>query len=194
MIDRQRAYVIGAWLLVIAQGAIAAYAAARIGWFAAGVAAGFAAVSATLLHWHAGVPAWIRLLVVAAMVLNAVGWVWEVYKPVWGYDEVAHSFTSFVLTLYAGFLIARSVLPELRGRGVLLAMLATCVGIATGALWEVFEFVASINESRANSVGDLVADAIGAAAGGVLAVRVAKHHAHRQAPESAGAAPPSPGH
>ena len=49
-------------------------------------------------------PSLLVLLFVVSAVVNAAGWVWNEYEAVFGYDEFAHLFTTFAVTLSLGFL------------------------------------------------------------------------------------------
>jgi hypothetical protein len=51
---------------------------------------------------------------VVAAVLNAAGWVWDLYTTVWGFDEVAHFYTSFAITLALGYRVFRAMRDQFR--------------------------------------------------------------------------------
>lgn len=77
-------------------------------------------------------------LVVVAAVLNALGFVFNFYKRIVAYDNVAHAVTIFAITLAFFFLVYRDTLT---GTGRLpMATVVFTFGVTVGALWEIAEW------------------------------------------------------
>ncbi|WP_119459628.1 hypothetical protein [Rhodospirillaceae bacterium SYSU D60014] len=109
------------------------------------------------------------LLFVAAALLNAAGWVWNLFDRVPGYDEVVHAFSIFAITLSFSFLVFYSVRLQFHGHGPLYILAVTSFGIAVGALWEVIEWLFGVISSLDNTITDLVMDSLGAVVAGLAA-------------------------
>jgi hypothetical protein len=102
--------------------------------------------------------------------LNALGWVFEYYSDVPGFDEIAHGLTTTALTGLVGCLCFRSLFGarEVSSRHLWIALLS--LGIAIGALWEIVEWFSylvtgrpGIIKSLNDTVSDLIWDVVGAA-------------------------------
>ncbi|MFC7496102.1 MULTISPECIES: hypothetical protein [unclassified Nocardioides] len=109
---------------------------------------------------------------------EALGW----YDSLGWFDRVVHVVLPFLVApvLYIG-LARLEVLPDPRdgasARHYLgMAIVAFCLGMAVGGLWEIVEFVSDgtldteLSEGNSDTVGDLVADAIGSLLGALLLV------------------------
>ena len=160
--------------------ALAVIAAMVMGkWWGVLMLAAFLAAAVGFVAFEDRLPALFDLLLVAAALVNALGWVLDLYTRVPGYDEVAHAFTIFAVTLSLGFLAYHSMRAQFRGRGALYVLAIASFGLAVGALWEMVEwtFIGTLRDP----VADLMMDAIGALAAGLLAA-----WALRQEPRSGG--------
>lgn len=122
------------------------------------------------------------LSLVLAMGLQGFGEAFGVYDRVVRFDDLVH-FTLPMLTAPVVYIaLARlDVVPDPRDETHLphyvgIAVVTAALGIATGALWEVYEwrsdawFGTSLSESNDDTNGDLVRDTIGAVVGAGLLV------------------------
>lgn len=117
----------------------------------------FLAVSVAFMCSRDHFPALFDLLFVIAALANGAGWVWELYSQVIGYDEIVHAYTTFAGSLSLGFALYYSARAHLHT--VVFGFAIATMGIAGGALWEIFEWTAIY---VTDPVSDLVADSIGA--------------------------------
>jgi hypothetical protein len=117
-----------------------------------------------------------------AMILT--GWgealgLYDAWKP---YDNVVHFVVPLLCSQVAYIALARiEVLPDMRERftphryaGIFAVTMA--LGVAIGGVWEIFEyssdelFGSNLQLSNRDTVGDLISDTLGSAAGGLLLV------------------------
>jgi hypothetical protein len=117
-----------------------------------------------------------------AMILT--GWgealgLYDAWKP---YDNVVHFVVPLLCSQVAYIALARiEVLPDMREpftphryAGIFAVTMA--LGVAIGGIWEVFEyssdelFGSNLQLSNRDTVGDLISDTLGSAAGGLLLV------------------------
>ena len=122
-----------------------------------------------------------------AMILT--GWgealgLYDAWKP---YDNVVHFTVPMLCSQVAYIALARiEVLPDMREdftphhyAGIFVITLA--LGVAVGGIWEIFEwtsdnlFGSKLQTSNDDTVGDLIADTLGAATGGALLVAWTKY-------------------
>ena len=136
-------------------------------WWGTLMLAAFLIASIAFVAFEDRLPALFDLLFVTAALVNALGWALDLYTRVPGYDEVAHAFTMFAITLSFGFLAYHSVRAHFQTRGALYVLAIASFGLAVGALWEMVEwtFIPRLRDP----VADLYMDAIGALAAGLLA-------------------------
>ena len=164
--------------LVFAAGAIA-FAASGDAPAAFNLGLAFAVLVAARL---ANLPRLYDLATIVALTFTQGGEALGLYDAIEWYDRVVH----FVVPLLASQIIylclARiEVMPDPRQEtlprheaGMLVAVFA--LGLAVGALWEIFEwssdgiFGTELSEGNTDTVGDLIADACGSLAGGALMV------------------------
>lgn len=105
---------------------------------------------------------------VLAALLNATGWVWNLFGMPGPYDEIVHAYTTSAITLALSFLVYGSMLNIFRNHTLLYLVTITSFGIAVGALWEVIEWSAGkilntqVIESLDDTIIDLVMDSLGA--------------------------------
>jgi uncharacterized membrane protein YjdF len=130
----------------------------------------------------ANLPRLYDLAVVVALMFTQGGEALNLYDAIAWYDRVVH----FVVPLLASQIIylclarievmpdpGQETLPR-HEAGMFVAVFA--LGLAAGALWEIFEwtsdglFGSALSEGNTDTVGDLIADACGSLAGGALMV------------------------
>lgn len=122
---------------------------------------------------------------VLSMVLNSLGWVFEFYADVPGFDEVAHFLTGTCLTGMLGYLCFRQLFVAKDVAPWQLALAIVSLGAAMGALWEIVEWFAYLMTGRPGiikSLNDTVSDLLWDFLGGALALPVLWHdvvHLHR---------------
>ena len=164
----------GCGLLALAHGSVGAP-----------VLAMFAAISAAALHRSPPVPALLAFLFAAASVMNAAGWIWNLYDRHWWYDDVLHFLMPFALVGGLASAAMRvgwrtGAMPKLR------FMAATAaVGLAIGLAWEGLEAI-FIVLTWPDTLLDLAYDTAGAAFAGCLAWRAERGRLRRAS------APPEP--
>lgn len=147
-----------------------------------GKVAGFFAVAfffalSFAYRWREGrLPNVFDLLVALSALLNGLGFAFDFYTRFWLYDEVAHAFTVFSLTLALFFLFFGEEVPTRRA----LATAVFTFGVAAGALWEIVEWMTGVvfdvrvNSGLDDAMTDLVANSIGALAATLVALAVSK--------------------
>jgi hypothetical protein len=122
-----------------------------------------------------------------AMILTGWGEALGLYDAWKSYDNLVHFVVPMLTSQVAYICLARiEVLPDLRERfaprhytGIWLVTFA--LGVAIGGLWEILEwssdnlFGSNLSMSNDDTVGDLIADSLGAATGGLLLVAWTKY-------------------
>lgn len=166
-------YVSWAGVAVIALAMI--FVAVRGDWVAVAILAAFLIGSVYFVAFENRLPAFFDMLFVIAAIINAAGWVWSLFDPVWGYDEIAHFYTSFAVTLSLGYLTFHGARAYFREHLVHFAIIITSFGVTLGAWWEVAEWLALL--PLADIAGDLVADTFGALLAAVIATTVLRKQA-----------------
>lgn len=161
-----RGYTAAAWAGVALLAVAVVYVAIMGNWFGALLLAAFLTVSVAFVVAKP-LPSLFDLLFVAAAMLNAAGWVWDLYGKVVGYDEIAHFATSFAITLSLGFLVYREVREPFREHRLHFVLVIASFGITLGAFWEIFEW--ALLRSLPNPIVDIIADSLGAVGAGVFA-------------------------
>jgi hypothetical protein len=169
-----KAYTVGAWIGValIAGGFTVTLVSGH--WVEAFQGGLFlAGALALVVFFNERLPSLLILLFVIAAIVNAVGWIWNEYKHTYGYDEFAHLFTTFAVTLSLGFLTYRRMQGYFHKHRSHFALAISSFGISLGALWEVFEW--SLIGDLRDPVGDIIVDSIGAALAGITAPWLLDH-------------------
>lgn len=118
--------------------------------------------------WEHRLPDLFDLLLVAAAVLNALGWAFDLFHKFGSYDVLAHGYTIFAITLTAGFLAYSSPQVRFDRIGWLFVTSIFCFGLALGGLWEIVEWVFGVVGGIDDTIADLTMDAVGAGAAGLL--------------------------
>ncbi|MDP8967741.1 MAG: hypothetical protein M3N04_04005 [Actinomycetota bacterium] len=163
-----------------------AFAAGAVAFAAAGDAAGafnlalaFAVLVAARL---ANLPRLYDLAVIVALAFTQGGEALNLYDAIAWYDRVVHVVVPMLASQVIYLCLARvEVMPDptqetlpRHEAGMFVAVFA--LGLAVGALWEIFEwtsdglFGTQLSEGNTDTVGDLIADACGSLAGGALMV------------------------
>lgn len=115
------------------------------------------------------------LFVVAALV-NAAGWVWNLFERPGPYDEIVHAYTTFAITLALGWLAYGSLFGSFRAHRWLFMLVIASFGIAVGAVWEIAEWSADkllpadVVSGLDDTIVDLIVDSPGALVAGAVAV------------------------
>ncbi len=161
-------YRIAAWacqaLLAVAIGMVVIQGQ----WLAAACLAGFLGAALLLMRFTRKLPTLFDLLFVIAALINAGGWAWDLYNQPGPYDEIAHFYTMFAITLAAGFLLYGDLMEGFSRHRVLLVLIIASLGIALGALWEITEWLADfltpkqIVAGLTDTITDLMLDSGGA--------------------------------
>jgi Predicted membrane protein (DUF2238) len=167
-----------------------AFAAAAVAFAAAGdVAATFNLLLAFLVLVAARIanlPRLYDLAVIVALTFTQGGEALNLYDAIAWYDRVVHFVVPLLVSQIIYLCLARiEVMPDpsqetlpRHEAGMFVAVFA--LGLAAGALWEIFEwssdglFGSALSEGNTDTVGDLIADACGSLAGGALMVLWAK--------------------
>jgi hypothetical protein len=164
---------------------IATVAVLVAGETAGGVALGFAAVLA-LVARVVNLPRAYDLPFVVVLSLHALGEAMGWYDSLPWFDRVVHVVLPCLVApvLYIG-LARLEVLPDPRDETTArhytgMAIVTFCLGMSVGGLWEIVEYASdgtldtALSEGNADTVGDLVADAIGALLSALLLVAWAR--------------------
>ncbi len=160
-------YVVAAWIGIAVLAAALVLLVLRGSWLNALLLGAFLAAATAFVAFDQRLPSLFDLLFVVAALLNAVGWTWQAYTGIPGYDEFAHFFTSFTVTLSLGFLVYRSVREPFRQHRLHFVLVIASFGISLGAFWEIFEW--AILRELINPVVDIIMDSLGAVLAGFAA-------------------------
>jgi hypothetical protein len=153
-----------ALLLVVGQGK----------WVQAATLGGFLGVALLFVRRERQLPTLFDVIFVGAALINAVGWAWNLFDQPGLYDEVAHAFTMFAITLALGFLLYNELMHGFYAHWVMFVVTIASMGIAIGALWEVVEWLADfvipmqIVAGLSDTVTDLILDSAGAVLAAML--------------------------
>jgi hypothetical protein len=162
------------------------YGAAAVAFAAAGDAAGAfnlgPAFAVLVGARFANLPRVYDLAVIVALAFTQGGEALNLYDAFPRYDRVVHVLVPMLSSQVFYLCLARlEVMPDPRQEtlprheaGMFVAVFS--LGLAVGALWEIFEwtsdglFASNLSEGNTDTVGDLIADAAGSLAGGALMV------------------------
>jgi hypothetical protein len=188
-----RRLLLGDWTPVVRDGidvlraflVVAAIAVLAMGNVGGAVALGSAALLA-LLARAVNLPRVYDAGFVLALSLHAVGEAAGWYDDVPWFDRLVHVVLPFLVApvLYIG-LARLDVLPDPQDEThtrhyVGMAIVTFSLGMAVGGLWEIVEFTSDavfgseLSEGNVDTVGDLMADAVGSALGAALLVAWAR--------------------
>jgi VanZ family protein len=145
-------------------------------WLQALVLAGFLIAALLFIKTDDRLPNLFDFLFVVAAALNASGWVWSWYDSIQLWDEIAHGFTTFAITLALGFRTYHLLMPSFRDHPWLFVIAIASFGIAIGGLWEIAEWLADfvfpgdVITTLNDTIKDLILDSIGAVLAGWLSL------------------------
>lgn len=137
-------------------------------WLQAATLGGFLFASVLFVRGDRQLPTLFDLIFVLAALINAGGWTWDLYNQPGLYDEVAHFFTIFAITLAFGFLLYNELMDVFFDHRYLFVITIACMGIALGAVWEIIEWTSDfftpkqIVSGLFDTVTDLILDSLGA--------------------------------
>ena len=140
-------------------------------WLPALTLGGFLLVSFLFVKLEHKLPTVFDLIFMIAALINAGGWAWDLYNQPGPYDEIAHFFTVFAITLAFGFLLYRELMESFYNHRVMFVLTIASLGIALGTLWEIIEWLADfvVAKQIVSGVFDTVTDLILDSAGALLA-------------------------
>jgi hypothetical protein len=122
-----------------------------------------------------------------AMILTGWGEALGLYDAWKAYDNVVHFVVPMLCSQVVYIGLARiEVLPDMRedftpNRYAGIFTVTMALGVAIGGMWEIFEYASdnlfgsNLQLSNRDTVGDLIADTLGSAAGGILLVAWTKY-------------------
>jgi hypothetical protein len=113
-------------------------------------------------------PAFFDVLFGLAALAGALGFVFDLFDGIVPYDELAHAFTTFSVSLTFYFLFYRGAVPD--GRAIALATSVFTLGVTVGAYWEIFEYFFVAEYPMADTISDLLVDSAGALAAALVAL------------------------
>lgn len=125
-------------------------------------------------------------ILVAAVVLNIVGYVWNLYERISWFDRLVHGYTFFALTLSLALWLYGVVLTGVRTHGVLFVLIVACLGVGLGALWEIAEWgldqvvSGNIIRGKFDTILDLIMDTLGSLLAGWVALAMLRVSATKQ--------------
>lgn len=184
-----RGYRVAAWAGQALLGVAILVVLLRGDWFAAASLAGFLLASYLFVAFERRLPSLFDLLFVIAALICAGGWAWDLFNQPGPYDEIAHFYTSFAITLACGYLLYNGLRASFYDHRVLFVVMIASLGIAIGALWEVAEWVADFFTPKqiVSGLFDTITDIILDSAGAVLAalLNLWGLHEHARADEAA---------
>jgi VanZ family protein len=119
------------------------------------------------------------LLVIAALV-NAAGYLWDLYDRFGWFDEAVHAYTTFALTLPLALLLYNVVLTGAQTHTILFVLTVASLGVAIGVLWEIAEWAYDqmVPENailgKLDTIIDLIMDILGGVVAGIVSVGMVK--------------------
>jgi hypothetical protein len=143
-------------------------------WLQAAALAGFLVISYLFVAFERKLPNFFDLIFVSAALINAGGWAWDLYNKPGPYDEIAHFYTIFAITLATGYMLYSELMESFINHRVMFVVTIASLGIALGALWEVVEWLAdfAIPKQIVSGLFDTITDIILDSAGATVAALV----------------------
>lgn len=144
----------------------AAWGALESRWLDAVVLGGLATAGGLLVCRQNELPRLAGPLILIAVLINAAGFMLNLWRNLPWFDAIVHLYTSFAVTAGLG-LLALAHTRFFAPASTRVAAIAGC-GLVLGILWEAFEWAVGIIGTRRDTVLDLVMDALGAAGAGLF--------------------------
>lgn len=116
-------------------------------------------------------PTIFNFLFVLAALLNAVGWVGQLFDTPSLYVAINHAFTNFSITLTVSFLLYNSIMATFYNQRLLYILTIACFGIAVGAVWEILEWFVQVDSSLNDTIIDLLMDSVAAFVAALVSLR-----------------------
>lgn len=140
-------------------------------WTGAAALTGFFAAALLFVLRERKLPTLFDAIFVLAALINAGGWAFDWYNQPGPYDEIAHFFTMFAITLSVGYLLYDEMMEGFYDHQRMFVIAIASIGIAIGALWEVAEWTADFFTPKqiVSGLGDTITDIILDSAGAFLA-------------------------
>jgi len=163
-------------------------------WLPAATLGGFLLVSFLFVKLERKLPTLFDLVFMIAALINAGGWAWDLYNKPGPYDEIAHFFTMFAITLAFGFLLYRELMESFYKRRWLFVVTIASLGIAIGALWEVGEWLVDfvVPKQIVSGLFDTITDIMLDSAGALLAALLNLHGLNELRAQASSPARPAP--
>ena len=120
---------------------------------------------------------WILVLILFSIILNGAGFVWNLFEPIFLYDEVAHFVTPFVLVAVTAEIIYRfGGDDEFFDTPRHAVVTGAVIGLVGAAGWEIIEIIlkalgVTISNAFADSLFDVFLGVLGGVAGAWVADR-----------------------
>ena len=165
---------IAAWIGLIPLVGAMIYLATLQRWFDVLILAIFLVLAVGFLLARERLPTIFSFLFVVAAILNGFGFALNMWDRIPYYDPFTHAYTTFAITLAVGFLTYYSVRVHFFAHGLAFAVAVGSLGLALGALWEIFEWSVSIPQTYRTVAIDLIMDTLGAVAAAILAAWITK--------------------
>ena len=111
-----------------------------------------------------------------AILVNAAGYILDLYDRFWWFDDAIHAYTSFTLSLLLALLLYGRVLDGAQTHSVLFVLAVAVLGAGIGALWEIAEWGYDqwVPENailgKTDTMIDLIMDTIGSLAAGLVSL------------------------
>ncbi len=161
-------YRICAWAIAGLLATLAIYSWISQGWQNGLVLGSFAVSLLLYLGLQRDAPAVFNAVLTASVAMNACGWAWKIFHPIWGYDEVSHALGTLGMTLIFAWYGYRPIAAVLRSHAWVMVLAVAALGVALGAWWEIAEwagywlFAEPSVPGMQDEISDLAADSIGA--------------------------------
>jgi VanZ family protein len=110
------------------------------------------------------------------MLVNIVGYIWNLYDQIRLFDEILHAFTTFALTLLVALLLYEVVLMGAHTYPVLFVLAVASLGMAMGTVWEITEWAydqivpGNVILGKNDTILDLILDLIGSVVAGIVSL------------------------
>lgn len=177
---KDRMYSLGAWAGSILLAGAVVVLAVQERWEGAGLMGAFLIGSVAFLRWRSRLPNIFSLLFVIAAILNAAGWVFDLWEKIAFYDPLTHAYTSFTITLAVSFAMYYSFLVQFKAHSWLFVLSVAALGVSLGAVWEMVEWLLNVEQTYTSLVTDLFMNSLGALAAGLLAAWLVQNKSESQ--------------